>query len=151
MNQTEKLLQNIVENARMGEDACDQLLCKTEDESIRQELMKQKQQYAAACQAAEQKLTAMGVYPQPKGPMARMGMWMGMQFNTMTDRSAGHIAEITLQGASMGIVELTKALNSLPDADPEAQGIAQGLITVQQEAIDRLKPFLSQHEKTLNR
>ena len=151
MNQTEKLLQNIVENARMGEDACDQLLSKAEDEAIRQELMTERQHYAAASQAAEKKLTQMGVYPQPKGPMARMGMWMGMQFNTMTDRSAAHIADITLQGANMGIVELTKALNSLPDADAEAQGIANGLIVKQQEAIERLKPFLSQHERAMQR
>lgn len=148
MNQTERLLQNIVENARMGEDACDQLLNRAEDEPIRQELMTQKQQYAAAAQAAEQQLTRMGVYPQPKGPMARMGMWMGMQMNTLTNRSASHIADITIQGCNMGIVELTKALNSMPQAEPLAQGIAQGLIAKQQEAIDRLKPFLSQGEMT---
>ena len=113
--------------------------------------MTEKQHYAAASRAAEEKLTKMGIYPQPKGPMARMGMWMGMQFNTMTDRSAAHIADITIQGAGMGIVELTKAINSNPEADSESQGIANGLIAKQQEAIDRLKPFLSQHEKSLQR
>jgi hypothetical protein len=144
MNQTEKLLQNIVENARMGEDACDQLLCKAEDESIRQELMQQKQQYAAASQAAEQKLTSMGVYPQPKGPMARMGMWMGMEMDTMMDKSPSHIADMLIQGATMGIVEMTKARNSNPDASGQAKQIAADFITGQQEAVDRLKSFLLQ-------
>ena len=144
MNQTEKLLQNIVENARMGEDACNQLLSRTQDESLRQELMTEKEEYAAAARAAEEKLVNMGVHPEPKGPMARMGMWMGMQMNTMMDKSASHIADMVIQGATMGVVELTKARNSLPDADAEAQGIAAGLIAKQQESIDRLKAFLSQ-------
>lgn len=151
MNQTENLLQTIIENARMGQDACDQLLARAQDEAVRQELMNQKQQYAAAAQAAEQKLTSMGVYPQPKGPMARMGLWMGVQMNTMADRTAAHIADITIQGCNMGVLELTKALNSLPEADSEAQGIAQGLMTVQQEAIEKLKPFLVQKEAAAQR
>ena len=144
MNDTEKLLQNIVENTRMGEYACQQLLQKTQDEPMRQELMRQQQDYANAAAQAEEQLTSMGVRPEPKGPMARMGMWMGMQFNTATDRSAAHIADITFQGAGMGIAEITKACNSLPGADANARGIADGLIAAQQQAIDRLKPFLQQ-------
>ena len=147
MNQNEKLLQNIVENARMGADACDQLLGRAQDEAIRQELMTEKQHYIEASRTAEQMLCDMGVRPQPKGPVARASLWMGMQINTLKDRSASHIADIVIQGATMGIVELTKARNSLPEASAEAHGVAAGLITCQQEAIDRLKSFLSQQKK----
>ena len=146
MSQTEKMLQSIIENARMGEDACDQLLSRTDDEALRQELFTQRQQYADASRAAEQQLCNGGAHPHPKGPMARMGMWMGMQMNTMMDRSAAHIADMLIQGASMGIVEITKARNSLPDADAQAQGIADQLITMQQDSIERLKPFLRQKQ-----
>ena len=144
MDQTQKLLQCIVENARMGEDACDQLLNRTEDTGMRRELMLQKQQYAESARDAETRLSRMGVHPQSKGPMARMGMWMGMQINTAADRSASHIADIVIQGATMGVVEITKARNSFTEADAEAQGIAANLITRQQESIDRMKAFLSE-------
>lgn len=146
MDQTQKLLQTIVENARMGTDACDQLLSKTDDMALRQELMNQRQQYENASRDAETRLMQLNVAPQPKGPMARAGLWMGMQVNTIKDRSASHIADMLIQGATMGIVEMTKARNSLTDADAEAQGIASALITAQQEAIDRLKNFLRQKE-----
>lgn len=146
MDQTQKLLQCIVENARMGEDACNQLLSRADDPEIRQELMLEKQHYAQASRDAEAKLCALGVRPRPKGSMARMGMWMGMQINTATDCSASHIADIVIQGATMGVVELTKARNSLSEANAEAQGVAAELITRQQEAIDRLKTFLTQKE-----
>ena len=147
MYQTQKLLQMIVENGRMGESACDQLIGRTDDVEMRKELMLEKQQYADAAREAEVRLTDLGARPQPKGPAARAGLWMGMQLNTMMDKSAAHIAEMVIQGATMGVVELTKARNSLAEADAEAQGIAANLITRQQEAIDRLKPFLK--EKTV--
>ena len=142
MNQTQKLLQAIVENGRMGEEACDQLLTRTEDKAMRQELMLEKQHYEAAARDAEMRLCEMGIKPEPKGPMARMGLWMGMQINTAMDQSNSHIADIVIQGATMGVVAITKARNSYTEADAEAQGIASNLITKQQEAIERLKTFL---------
>lgn len=144
MNPTQKLLQAIVENGRMGMDACDQLMNRTLDVQMRGELALQRQFYADALRDAETQLVKEGVTPQPKGAMARMGLWMGMQINTIADRSASHIADIVIQGSTMGVVELTKARNSNPDANAEAQGIASFLITKQQEAIDRLKRFLSE-------
>jgi len=144
MNQNKVLLESIVENARMGEDACDQLLTRAEDNAIRQELMLEKQQYQDIVRAAEQKMCEMNMEPHAKSMMSRMGMWMGMQMNTAADRSAAHIAEITFQGAGMGISEMTKAINSNPRADAEIKGIAQNMIQMQQQAIDRLKPFLKQ-------
>ncbi len=131
-----------MENARTGADACDQLLSRTDDIEIRRKLMLQRQQYQEAARDAETRLYNEGVEPQPKGPMARAGMWMGMQINTMMDRSPSHIADIVIQGSTMGVVEMTKARNSYPDADAHAQGIAANFITQQQEAIDRLKTFL---------
>ena len=144
MDQTQKLLQTIVENGRMGEDACDQLLNRTEDMNLRQELMQEKQYYEAAARDAEARLQDMGVKPHPKGPMARMGLWMGMQMNTAVDQTSSHIADIVIQGLTMGVVALTKARNSYTDASADAQGIASNLITRQQESIDRLKTFLSE-------
>ena len=144
MNQTQKLLQMIVENGRMGADACDQLLPRTEDEELRKELMIEKQDYESAARDAETMLCNQGIHPEPKGPMARMGLWMGMQINTAVDRTSSHIADIVIQGLTMGIIELTKARNSNSDADAEAHGIASNLITKQQESIDRLKAFLQE-------
>ena len=109
MNQTRKLLQKIVENARTGADACDQMLSCAKDAS---------------------------------SPMSRAGMWIGVKTNTLADDSAAHLAEIIIQGATMGVIAITRARNDLPDASPEAQDMAANLITVQQDAIERLKKHL---------
>ena len=146
MDQTYKLLQCIVENARTGADACDQLLKKTDDEKMRDELMQEKMQYEQYAKDAEKAISDMGHHPHPKGMAARCGMWMGMQMNTMIDKTSTHIAEMLIEGATMGVVEITKAKNTFTEADANAQGIASDMIVKQQEAIERLKGFLLQKQ-----
>lgn len=147
MNQTQKLLQSVVENARTGLDAVEQLLRQVKDARMREELMVEREQYQGFIRDAEQALYAAGGQPHAKGMMERMGMWMGIRMNTMTDVSNPHIAEMLIQGLTMGIVGMTKDRNDLPEADANAQGIASNFITTQQDAIDRLKPLLKQEEK----
>ena len=144
MNPTQKLLQAIAENGHTGVNACEQLLKRTADAELRGELVLERQHYFDAMRDAENLLMMQGIAPRRPGPAAQMGLWMGMQINTIADRSASHIADIVIQGATMGVVELTKARNSNPDADAQSQGIASFLITKQQEAIDRLKRFLAE-------
>ena len=144
MEQNEKLLQSIVENARMGISACEQLLKKTDDFEIRKEIELEKQHYSEIARDAEQRMYENGIEPKPEGMMQRMGMWMGMEMNTIADRSPAHLADMLIQGATMGIVEITKAKNSNPEASADAMGIASTFIEKQQAAIDRLKAFLLQ-------
>lgn len=144
MDQTQKLLNEIIENARMGADSCAKLIKKTEDVQIREELRQEQQVYEGAIREAEEKLYASGSRPGTTPVTDRIGAWMGMEMNTLMDRSASHIAEMTIQGATMGIISLTKARNAFIEADAQAQGIAAGLIEKQQEAIDRLKSYLTE-------
>ena len=144
MDQTQKLLNEIIENARMGADACAQLVKKTEDSGMRDELRQEEQVYEGAIRDAEKMMSATGAKPGATPIPQRMGAWMGMEINTMMDRSASHIAEMTIQGATMGIISLTKARNAYADADPQAQGIAAALIEKQQQTVDRLKSYLTE-------
>ena len=142
MDDTQKLLQSIVENARTGLDACEQLMNKTKDPGLRDRLMSQRAQYQSFQQDAERALSAAGAKPHAKNPMGRVGMWMGIQMNTLTDDSASHIAEMLIEGATMGIVEMTRDRNSLTEADANAQGIASSFIAAQQENIEAMKEFI---------
>ena len=146
MNETRKLLETIVENARTGEYACDQLLKKVEDEEMRRELEREKREYLAFSGEAEKRLEQMGLPIKHKDMMARMCMWMGTQMNTMMDKTSTHIAEMLIEGATMGVVEMTKARNSFPEADAESHTIASRMITSQQDTIERLKHVLRLQE-----
>jgi len=142
MDQTQKLLQSVVENARTGADACEQMLNRIKDAGMRQELMTQRDQYQAFARDAEKALYDAGGQPHATSPLSRMGMWMGVQMNTLTDTSPSHIADMMIQGATMGVIGMTRDRNDSPDADAGAQGIASNFITCQQNSIDRMKQFL---------
>ena len=142
MNETVQLLQDVVRNARTGQDAVEQLMKKAEDATMRSELRKEQQEYAATRRESEQALTDAGGRAEPVGPMAKAGMWMGIEMETLADRSDAHIAEIVIQGATMGVIEMTKALNTYDDADDCARSLASRFVVQQNETIDRQKAFL---------
>lgn len=143
MDHTQKLLQSIIENARTGMDACEQLIKKTDDAGMRDELMTERAEYQGFVQNAERALFAAGGQPHAKSTLSRMGMWMGIQMDTMTDNSAAHIAEMLIQGASMGVVEMTKDRAEFTSAAPEILKMADDFIASQQQAIERCKTHLT--------
>ena len=142
MNETIQLLQDVVRNARTGRDAVEQLLNKAEGGEMREELNKEKAEYLQTQKEGERALADAGGRAEPTGPMARAGMWMGLEMETLADRSDAHIAEIVIQGATMGVIEMTKALNTYDAADPGARSLASQFVVRQNEAIDRQKGFL---------
>ena len=90
MNETIQLLQDVVRNARSGEEAINQLMDKVESQEMRGELDREREQYRASAQEAESALAAAGGRAEPVGALQKAGMWVGTQMNTLTDRSHGH-------------------------------------------------------------
>ena len=91
---------------------------------------------------SEQALADAGGNAEPVGPLAKAGMWMGLEMETLADRSSAHIAEIAIQGANMGVVEMTKAMNSYAGAGQGARELAERFVARQNETIERQKRFL---------
>ena len=142
MDQTTQLLSRIAKNARTGAEATEQLIQRTPDGQMRSELLFQKEQYLSTDQRAAQMLTQMGCRPEKAGPMEKAGMWMGIRMDTALDTTPSHIADMMIQGATMGVIDATKARNQYPDANAEAHGLASEYITHSQDAIERMKQFL---------
>ena len=142
MNDTVQLLQDVVRNARTGRDSVEHLMKKAGEGPMREELEKEKASYLESQREGERALEDAGGTPEPSGPVERAGMWIGLEMETLADRSDAHIAEIVIQGATMGVIEMTKALNTYDAADPHARGLASQFVVQQNEAIDRQKTFL---------
>lgn len=142
MNQTAVLLDCVARNALTGEEATAQLVKRVDDAAMRRELLFQQDQYRSAHRQAEDMLASMGEQAAAPGPMAKAGMWAGIMMNTAADRSNAHIADIMIQGATMGVIDTTKARNQNAEASAEAQGVASSFITQQQDSIERMKQFL---------
>ena len=111
-------------------------------ELLREELLRQKAQYQEVELSAETRLGQLGETPNPKGAMERAGAWIGVNMSTIADKTPSHMADMIIQGNTMGVVEVTRARNACPQADPIARDLADRLIGVSQQGIERAKGFL---------
>ena len=57
-------------------------------------------------------------------------------------RATADIAQIVIRGATLGGIEMTRAMDACADADADARRIASSFIVSQSAAIDRQKAFL---------
>ncbi len=142
MNQSISLLQEIVRAARDGAEGVSLVMDKTGDNALRQALGDEKKQYAAVEQDAGNRLIDLGGRAEPEKIVNRAGMWVGMQMNTLMDKSPSHLAEILIQGNTMGVIGLIRAKKNHPQADQSSVALCDHMLALQYDGIERAKAFL---------
>ena len=65
-----------------------------------------------------------------------------VRLNTLADASTSHMAEMMINGTNMGIVEMTRQLNSAQNADPAARKLAEDFLHGEQLHLNHLKQYL---------
>ena len=142
MNQSANLTKTMCETARMGAEAIGMLLTKTDDEGFRNVMLKQKAMYEKFDREGEKILTETGHRVKKQGPLARAGTWMGIQMDTMMDNTPSHLADMLIQGSTMGVIEITRAKSENPDAEGQAVRLADDYLKEENANIENLKKFL---------
>ena len=76
--------------------------------------------------------------------MAKLGAKMGMAMNTLTDSTESHIAQMMIEGATMGITENMKLVSKYEDKGISEEALKLGRDTVKymEETVENLKKFL---------
>ena len=74
--------------------------------------------------------------------MQKAMSWMGVEMNTMMDKSNSKIAELMIQGTNMGIIEGVKLLNQNPDANDGVKNLLNEFIKFQENTVEQLKKYL---------
>ncbi len=142
MDQNAKLTKVMCETARMGAEAVSMLLGKTDDEGMRETMLSQKAMYEKFDREGEKMLKAAGQHVKKQGPLARAGTWMGIQMDTMMDSTPSHLADMLIQGSTMGVIEITRAKSENPEADGEAVRLADAYLKEENDNIEKLKKYL---------
>ena len=73
--------------------------------------------------------------------MNKVMTWYGIEMKTLLDDSTSKIAELLMQGTNMGIIEGRRLLND-KNMDEEVHKICEEYVTFQEDAVEKLKPFL---------
>ena len=141
MNANETLLNELYKNTTMGGDSLVNLMDKAEDPGMRAEMTREIEKYREYSNRAAELLGKCGLKPEEPGMMAKAGSKMGMVFNTMLDTTTSHIAEMMINGAVMGIINIEKQLNSA-EHDGEARKLAEDVLAFEKSTADNLARFL---------
>lgn len=128
--------------AKMGMDSISYISEKVKDENMKSNLSSQYTGYQNILQKIDTQFEKYGELPDDESLGQKMMLWTGVQFNTMTDKSNSHIAEMMIQGNIMGIVECQKLLNHNPRAEQPVKDILNSFVTFQNNNIEKMKEFL---------
>lgn len=141
-NQNDNLLEEIYKATKMGLEATQLIIPKIEDSGLKEDVKEQRDCYEDFADKSERMLEQRGIHPEEKGMMQKATLWGAIQLNTIKDTTPEHIAEIMINGTTMGIIDLTKKLNDLDDSDAGAKVLALDYLKSEEQHIDALKKHL---------
>lgn len=136
------LLQHIHQGAVMGIDSIKHMISLSEDSRFAAALQDQVGEYENVRNEAASLLRQQNQEPEGISTMAKMMSDMASNFKSMTDHSPSKLAEIMIQGSTMGTTNLTKQLNDYTGSDKAVQSLAKKLLKTEERNIEQMKSFL---------
>lgn len=141
-NENLKVLREIHKGAQMGMDAISYVSDKVADDDFKRELSSQHNQYDDILTRVNDLYTNYGEVPNDGNLKDQFMTWMGIQMNTINDKSNSKISELLIQGTTMGIIEGRKILNNNPTADKQIKTILGDFVKLQENSVEKLKIYL---------
>ncbi len=136
------VLNEIHKGAKMGMDSISTVSKKVSEPNFKDNLSFQYTQYGDILDSVNEIYKKYGDIPYDSTPMTNAMAWTGIQMNTLTDKSNSHIADMLIQGTTMGIIEGRKLLNQNPDIDQEVRQVLDTFVKMQENNVEKLKTFL---------
>ena len=136
-----ELLQYIYKTADMGCEGIDAVE-KHAEKKLLEELKKERVEYENIRSDADLMIRKGGDEPDGSGMMAKMSADMMTAAEMMMDDSRSKIAEMMIQGTTMGIVKTIRHLKDYEGQDEEARKLGERLLNVQEENVEKMKAYL---------
>ena len=143
IKKTEEALAEIYRNAQLALVSISDILPAVEDETIKNELHSQHEEYERFSAKAAVLARDMGLELKEPNPMKKAMMWGSIKMNTMTDNSRSHIAEMMVQGTVMGITALRATAGDVPtDGNQEIISLLHEMIHKEEQFEKTWKNYL---------
>ena len=143
MNANVELLNFIYQNSEMGVNTLDQLLGIVEDTNFKDQIKSQYQEYKTIHEKARELLIANGHEEKDIGLFAKIRTYLMINIQTLTDKSASHIAEMLIIGSNMGIIDAVKNLNKYRgEAEKDIVDLMDRLLTFEEVNVKTLRNYL---------
>ena len=137
-----EILKEISKDSKMGMDSLTLVTEKVQDEKLKKLLDEQHNEYQNIFDRTQELLVQHNEDIEDVPTMQKMMSWMGIQMNTMNDKSNSQLSELLIQGNDMGIIKGHKLLNGSNFTTPEIENLLSDFVRLQEKNIDDLKKWL---------
>lgn len=145
MNENEEVLEYIYQTSNMGMQSTKDLInsLKGKDNKIKKILPEIEKNYEKYALETEKLLNKQELKAKPIGMMAKAMSKMNISKEMMNDNSDANIANMLIQGLTMGNLELSKHIDNYKElADKKVIDLAKKLKKFGEEYIEKLKVYL---------
>ena len=143
-NNTVEFLDRMYKNVKMGSDSIINLMPKVQREELRTEMTTQLSKLEEYSTQISKMASEEGAEAKEENVVSRMSAKMGMAMNTMMDSTTNHIAEMMMEGYTMGIADMTKDIREYENttASEASLKLAREVVNYYERCYDRMKKFL---------
>lgn len=141
-NGTQELIDRAYENVRMASYAIDCIMEKIENPELAELLRKQNKFYLDEVSAIQSLARELGYEPKDVNVMAKGMSYMSIKTKTLMNNDSPKLAEMLVQGTTMGITDTLKAKSEFETDNEELINIVDRIIKHEEEFVDSLKTFL---------
>jgi hypothetical protein len=138
-----EILAEVYRNAQLGVTSIADLLPEIDDEEIKEEVMRQHEEYEKICSRAAQLAKNLDLELKEPSPIKKAMMWSAIKMNTAADNSQSNVAQMLIKGTVTGITSLKTSLSEGEKImGDDVKSILKDLIALEENCEKRLKKYL---------
>jgi hypothetical protein len=136
-------LHNLYKNVHMALESISYVMKEADDVKMKEELAHQYEGYEAYAGKLAKEMLSRGEEPKEPNVFKKAMLWGSIKMNTLTDGSKSHIADMLIQGTTMGLTEVMTLLSeSGKIMDEPIRHLAEELRDMESSFLERLKSYL---------
>ena len=139
-----EMLDRMYKNVKMSSDSVINIISHAKDTSLRSELTSQLDTYERYGKTLGKMITDAGGRPTDEGMISKVSAKLGVAMNTMTDSSTSHLARMVIEGAALGMADMTKIVREFENTpcSEASLSLAREIAAAQEGSINKMKKFL---------
>lgn len=137
-----ELLDAAYKNVRMASFAIDCIIDKIEDKSLEDLLRKQNDCYLNYVEKIEKLSEELKHKPKDINIMLKGMSFASIKTKSMMNNETPHLAEMLVQGTTMGITDTLKAKSEFPSKNQKLNSIVDEIVNCEEKFVESLKNFL---------
>ncbi len=137
-----KLLDEAYKTVRMGSFAIDCIIDKIENQGLEDLLRKQNAFYLDITEALESKAEEYKHQAQDINMMLKGTSFASINAKTLFNKETSHIAQMLIDGTTMGITTTIKARNEHPISDNKLLKLVDDIVSNLEKFVESLKDYL---------